>query len=268
MSQDVKVDNTKKVRSGTLLQDPENEMCSVFISFARQKDKSFVKDMHDHLKHENRSVWLDWEDLPPTSDWLEEVQRRIEAMDCFIFVSTPHSLNHEMCNWEIDHAVKNGKRIVVVQRGDIDYSLLRKDLTYVNTIFFKEDDSNFDDAMKMLCKALDVDFKHAQYHTRILQCAIQWERKDFEKGLLLQKDDLQRAKHWIASSALGKEPKPTTLQLSYITASDSLSTSMKKRKLIAIFFAVIVAIGIIWPSWGVFFFSLIFAHFFVYFASN
>ncbi len=33
-----------------------------------------------------------------------------------------------------------------------------------------------------------------------------------------------------------------------VRRSQALATSMKKRKLIAVFFAFIVAIGIIWPS--------------------
>jgi len=134
--------------------------------------------------------------------------------------------------------------------------------------FFRPDGDDFDAAMKLLFKALDNDLRHARYHTKLLVRAIEWERHDFEKSLLLRSKDLQRAKHWLSASALGKEPKPTTLHLSFITASDTLNQSMNKRYLIAVFFFFIVAIGIIWPSWGVFFFSLVFSHFFVYFSSN
>jgi len=247
--------------------DKDLRGCSVFISYSR-KDKAFVKNIYDALRVEDRKIWVDWEDIPPSNDWLDEIHRGIENSDAFLFVLSPDSIKSEVCNWEVDHAVKNGKRIIPVVCRDVDYREVRKELASLNWIFFRQDGDDFDAAMKLLLKALDVDLRHAQYHTKLLTRAIEWERHDFEKSLLLKGNDLQRAKHWLSASALGKEPKPTTLHLSFITASDSLASSMKKRKLIAIFFAFIVAIGIIWPSWGVFFFSLVFSHFFVYFSSN
>jgi hypothetical protein len=85
-------------------------------------------------------------------------------------------------------------------------------------------------------------------------------------------NDLKRAQQWLTASALGREPKPTTLHVSFITArfdvscyivvfvklltaicaifssrySQALDASMQKRKLIAIFFWFIVAISVIW----------------------
>lgn len=266
MSVEKKEDLGKK---GELLGDTDKDLlgCSVMISYSR-KDKAFVKNIYDALAVDDRNIWVDWEDIPPSNDWLDEIHKGIEQSDCFIFVLSPDSIKSEVCNWEVDHAVKNGKRIIPVVCRDVDYREVRKELASLNWIFFRPDGDDFDAAMKLLLKALDVDLRHARYHTKLLTRAIDWERHDFEKSLLLQGNDLQRAKHWLSASALGKEPKPTTLHLSFITASDSLASSMKKRKLIAVFFAFIVVIGIIWPSWGVFFFSLVFSHFFVYFSSN
>lgn len=241
---------------------------SVMISYAR-KDKAFVKNLFDALSaDEGRKIWIDWEDIPPSSEWLDEIHKGIEQSDAFVFVLSPDSIHSDVCNWEVDHAVKNGKRIIPVVCRDVDYRDVRKELASLNWIFFRAEGDDFNNAVKLLLKALDADLRHARIHTRILMRAIDWERHDFEKSLLFRGKDLQRAKHWLSASALGKEPKPTTLHLSFITASDHLTESMKKRKLIAVFFAFIVAIGIIWPSWGVFFFSLVFSHFFVYFSSN
>lgn len=259
----------KKIKSDGYLDDAEAQTsgASVMISYAR-KDKAFVKNIFDALFVDNRKIWIDWEDIPPSNDWLDEIYGGIECSDAFIFVLSPDSVNSDVCNIEVDHAVKNGKRIIPVVCRDVDYRDVRKELASLNWIFFRSDGDDFNAGMKLLVKALDVDLRHARYHTKLLERAILWERHDFEKSLLFHGSDLQRAKHWLSAAALGKEPKPTTLHLSFITASDALATSMKKRKLIAIFFAFIVAIGIIWPSWGVFFFSLVFSHFFVYFSSN
>lgn len=247
--------------------DNEERPCSIMISYAR-KNRAFVKNVHDALKIDERRIWVDWEDIPPSNDWLDEIHKGIEKSDAFVFVLSPDSIKSEVCNWEVDHAVKNGKRIVPVVCLDVDYREVRKELASLNWIFFRADGDDFDAAIKLLKRALDNDAPHARYHTKLLTRAILWERQDFEKSQLLKGDELKRARHWLSASALGKEPKPTTLHLSFITASDSLATSMKKRKLIAWFFLFIVAIGIAWPSWGVFFFSLVFSHFFVYFSSN
>lgn len=241
--------------------------CSVMISYSR-KDKAFVKNIFDALSVDNRQIWVDWEDIPPSNDWLDEIHKGIEQSDAFIFVLSPDSIKSEVCNWEVDHAVKNGKRIIPVVCRDVDYREVRKEMATLTWIFFRPDGDDFNAAMKLLLKALDKDLRHAHVHTLLLVRAIDWEKHDFEKSLLLCGQDLRRAKNWLSASALGKEPKPTTLHLSFITASDSLATSMNKRKLIAVFFFFIVVIGIIWPSWGVFFFSLVFSHFFVYFSSN
>lgn len=242
---------------------------SIFISYSR-KDKAFVKNMYDALAvdRDETQIWVDWEDIPPSNDWLDEIHKGIEKKDCFIFVLSPDSIKNEVCNWEVDHAVKNGKRMIPVVCRDVDYREVRRELASLNWIFFRPDGDDFNAAMKLLLNAAKKDIRHAKFHTKYLNNAIKWERHDFEKSLLLQKKDLEKAKHWLSASALGKEPKPTTLHLSYITASDVLASSMKKRRLIAVFFLFIVAIGIIWPSWGVFFFSLVFSHFFVYFSSN
>jgi hypothetical protein len=257
-----------EVKPGELLADTDKDLVgsSVMISYSR-KDKAFVKNIYDALAVDDRNIWVDWEDIPPSNDWLDEIHKGIEQSDAFIFVLSPDSIKSEVCTWEVDHACANGKRIIPVVCRDVDYREVRKELASLNWIFFRPDGDDFEAAMKLLLKALDLDLRHARYHTKLLTRAIAWKKHDFEKSLLLQGLDLARAKHWLSASALGKEPKPTVLHLSFITCSDHLSSSMKRRKMIAIFFLFIVIIGIVWPSWGVFFFSFIFAHFFVFFTS-
>jgi len=258
----------KKKQGGNYLdsEDKSKQKCSIYISFAKQ-DKKFVKHVHDSLITDERQVSCDFQTVyDNTPDWLDEIHKLIEERDVFVVVLSPDAIDDQMVNFETDHARKNGKRIIPVVCRDVEIKKVRNDISTLAWIFFNPD--QFTRSMKFLLKAVDADQRHAIYHTRLLTMAIDWERADFEKSKLLEGDDLIKAKHWLSASALGKEPRPTTLHLSYITASDSLSSSMKKRSLIAVFFAFIVIIGIIWPSWGVFFFSLVFSHFFVYFASN
>lgn len=90
----------------------------------------------------------------------------------------------------MDHACANGKRIIPVVCRDVDYREVRKELASLNWIFFRPDGDDFEAAMKLLLKALDLDLRHARYHTKLLTRAIGWKKHEFEKSLLLQGNDL------------------------------------------------------------------------------
>jgi hypothetical protein len=90
------------------------------------KDKAVTKALHDALAVDGREIWVDWEDIPPSADWLDEIHRGIERQDVFIFVLSPDSIDSDVCGWEIDHAIKHGKRIVPVVARDVAYREVRK----------------------------------------------------------------------------------------------------------------------------------------------
>jgi hypothetical protein len=46
----------------------------VFISYAR-RDRDFAGRLADALKERGHQVWIDWEDIPPASDWHAEIER-------------------------------------------------------------------------------------------------------------------------------------------------------------------------------------------------
>ncbi|ESA34684.1 wd40 repeat-containing protein [Leptolyngbya sp. Heron Island J] len=60
-------------------------MPDVFISYSR-KDKAFVQVLHQALLESHYDSWVDWEDIPLTADWWEEIKAGIESADTFIFV--------------------------------------------------------------------------------------------------------------------------------------------------------------------------------------
>ena len=70
-------------------------MSDVFISYSR-RDIDFVRHLFDQLKARDREAWADWQDIPPTADWLAEIYSGIEAADTFLFVISPDSCRHQL----------------------------------------------------------------------------------------------------------------------------------------------------------------------------
>jgi hypothetical protein len=60
----------------------------IFLSYARE-DLPFVQRLTAALQTRGRDVWVDLEDIIPSSRWEEEIRSGITEADAIVFVITP-----------------------------------------------------------------------------------------------------------------------------------------------------------------------------------
>src|SRR5262245_26058891 len=130
-------------------------MAELFISYSR-KDSAFVHTLHAALTEHGRETWVDWEDIPLTADWFQEIQRAIDAAHTFIFVISPDSVASQVCNQELEYALQRHKRLVPLVRREAMLSLVHPELRKYNFVYFRDND-DFDSTFAELLRALDTD---------------------------------------------------------------------------------------------------------------
>lgn len=211
----------------------------VFISYSR-KDKEFVRALHNFLSEQKQSIWVDWEDIPPTADWLNEIYTAIEGTDTFLFILSPDSATSEVCAREIEHAVNHQKRLIPLVRREVDPKTVHPALASHNWLFMRETD-DFDAALKTLLEAIDTDLDYVRAHTRLLVRAREWENKGRNDSFVLRGDDLKDAENWLAQGS-SKKPQPTSLQTGYILASRRAASARQRMLLGAVTVGLVVAI--------------------------
>jgi len=215
-------------------------MSDIFISYSR-KDIAFARILHEALKENDLETWIDWQDIPPSADWLAEVYEAIEQADAFIFIISETSVASEICTLEIAHAAKNNKRLIPIVINDIDAQIVPNELTILNWIFFREEDEAFATAVESLITAIQTDIPWVKAHTRYQNRALEWQRKEQDRSLSLRGSDLNEAETWLAQAS-GKDPQPTALQTQYVLASRAESTRRQRLTLSGVGFALIVAV--------------------------
>ena len=217
----------------------------VMISYSRQ-DKKFVQSLSDAIRKTGRETWVDWDDIPPTVDWWEEVKAGIEAAHVFVFIISPASVNSEICYKEIEHAVLNNKRIVPVMYKDIveqaDKDKMHRVLTSHNWVNLRKGDDR-KQAFRTLLRALEADFEYVHQHTRLLVRANEWQDASLRGSLLLRGDDLRGAELWL-QNAYSKDPAPTELQVEYIDASRKRALRFLQFSIVGML-TVILALGLL-----------------------
>jgi len=191
-------------------------MAKLFVSYSR-KDSVVARKVILSFKDTGQDVWVDWEDIPPAVDWLEQIFRGIEGSDAFIFLISPDSVASEVCNVEVGRAAQNNKRIVPVVVRDVDPKITSDIIRKLNWIFIREPD-NFEDGLAKVKTAIELDLPWVEEHNRLQLRALEWHRKK-EPSLLLHGKDLRNARSMVMTAAK-KDPTPTNLQQLYIYHSN------------------------------------------------
>ena len=189
------------------------------LSYSR-RDKDFCEELHDKLTESGFSTWVDWKDIPPASEWLDEIYKGINNADSFLIVISPDSIASPECEKEVVHAMEGGKRIIPVVWRFVEPEEMHERLAAANWVYMREDEDDFDEGFKILVEALRTDLEHVRQHTRLHLRATEWDDHGRDRSSLLRGKDLRSIGHWIENSIEAEmEPAPTALQQTYLQAS-------------------------------------------------
>ena len=222
-------------------------MSDIFISYSR-KDLTIARCIVEALAAQGLDTWIDWEDIPKTVDWEEEIYRGIEEADAFLFMISPDSAQSEMCKKEIAHAVKNGKRIIPIVIRNADRKNIPTEVSKLNWIFCRDGQDEFNTAVEQTRKAIHTDYEWVRFHTKLQLRAIEWERhKDASR--LFRGRELREAEQYLANIHIHQDPLPTDLQRLFIYASRRTEESFRRRITIGLIFGVVVLATLSLIAW-------------------
>lgn len=191
-------------------------MTDIFVSYSR-KDSATARKLFETFKAHDLNPWVDWEDIPPAVDWLDQIFQGIEKSDAFIFLIGPDSAISEVCKVEIAHAAKNNKRIIPILVRDVEPKTVIQTIRDLNWIYLREND-NFEEGLEKIKVGITLDIEWVSAHRRLQVLALEWDRRK-DPSLLLHGGDLRNARALILS-AQNKEPKLTPLQQTFIEYSN------------------------------------------------
>jgi len=217
-------------------------MPDLFISYARE-DTDFVRRIYDDLLQNDREAWVDWEDIPLTADWLQEAYAGIEGADAFVFVISPASVRSGPCVLELEHALKNNKRLIPLLRREVldpeEQKLMHPSLSAHNWVKFRDAD-DYQHAFQSVLTAIDTDLSFVRAHTRYVVRSSEWDDKGRDPSLLLRGNELREAEAWLAESET-KQPHATEQQREYILASRAEATRRRRLLLLGVSIVLIMA---------------------------
>jgi len=226
-------------------------MSHTFISYARE-DINTAEQIVKALAENDLNTWVDWKSIPKAEDWREGIFRGIEEADSFLFLISIDSVTSQVCNEEIDHALKNGKRIIPILIGNTKdgrvyknaheitnnfiFQHLKSEINRRNFIFCRENLDDFSQSIEQIKSTIRTDYKWLEDHTNLQLKALEWKKRN-KKGGLLSGTVLREAQELITLSGQ-KDPQPTDLQRLFV--NESQKTESHNRNLVLTISGIVI----------------------------
>lgn len=218
-----------------------------FVSYARE-DWAFVRTLHAALEKRQRDTWVDWEGIYPSEEWMAKIRSAIDSAQAFVFVISPDSVASRVCGEEIEHAVKQNKRVIPLLAKDVDAASVHSSVSRLNWLRFLAAD-DFEKQVDALVEAMDMDLDWLHSHTRLLVRSEEWHARDQDGSLLLRGGDLRQAETWLLSADAALKRVPTQLQSQFIVASRRAETRRRNVQRVIAAVAIVVLTALSIYSW-------------------
>ena len=192
----------------------------VFISYSRVEEP-FVRGLDRVLSQDGMDVWVDWDDIRPSEDWVKRILSEVERIGTMLVVITPESSGSQVCNLEVNHAAQLGKRLIPILRRDVPRDALNEHLKNLHWIFFREGDDP--------------------------EKALEWDRGRRPWAATLRGPALRVAEQWLARSDDATRI-PTPLHREFLVASRRATNQFRIGTLVVsvVLVALAVSAPILW----------------------
>ena len=213
----------------------------VFISYSR-KDKAFVQKLNDALDNTGVQAWVDWEGIELASDWMATITSAIQGSDAFLFVISPDSLKSKVCAEELELGLKLNKKLIPILYREPDKdSTMHEKLAATNWVYLRKQD-NFDETIPKLVESINTDLDWVREHTRLLERAIEWEKKNKNNSSLLSGTDLEEAERWMSEAAAKPNRQVVAIQAEYIRSSRQTAIRRQRTLLAGVSIALVISV--------------------------
>ncbi|MAE72238.1 MAG: hypothetical protein CME06_17435 [Gemmatimonadetes bacterium] len=212
-------------------------LSDVLISYSR-RDATFVKKLSSKLHDRGLEVWIDWEDIPYSSNWWNEIAQAIEGASAFVCVLSDEYFGSQTCGAELSLAEESNKRIVPVQYKEFDHSLNSSNAVAITNWLRFTQDREPAESLDDLIDTLNADLAWRRFHSRLQVRASEWVNKNHNGSYILFGEDLDEA-----NENLKREhehtPRLTTVQINYIMASRAGAKELVRKQLRGFYWATL-----------------------------